>query len=340
MKQQDRVLTQSEIEQFETDGVICLRGVLDPGEIEGLRQSVAKQARNLANSQTGYDLEDFSRQVWRGSNRIEASEAHRFNLDAFAASIRDDSDARPLLEGEHTENGAFIYEAAGWKQFREIREVAFDSKLPRLIADLLKTRTLNFWEDTTFVKTPGTSQKTAFHQDYSYFQISGDQCVIVWMPLDRADLENGVTRYVRGSHRWGEVYAPNLFVSQTNIPGSTDPRCPDIEANEDDYDIVSYDVEPGDVIIHHVLTIHGAGGNLSGRSRRAVSFRYCGDDVRYYDRPGAIPQPFITEKLTNGQKLNSRDYPLVWPKPWPEAKLADHYDFDFQDALGQADKAA
>lgn len=90
-------------------------------------------------------------------------------------------------------------------------------------------------------------------------------------------------------------------------------------------DIVSFDVEPGDVIIHHVLTVHGAGGNPSERWRRAVSFRYCGDQVRYLDRAGAIPQVGTSHDLVSGERLMSLDYPVVWPKPWPDLKLADLY---------------
>ena len=108
----------------------------------------------------------------------------------------------------------FFYDVAAWKRDPGVRDVAFDSRLPGIAADLLGAAYLNFWEDTTFVKAPHTRQKTAFHQDLAYFQIAGDQCVIVWIPLDPADLGNGVMQYVRGSHLWGETYAPNVFISQ------------------------------------------------------------------------------------------------------------------------------
>ena len=78
-----------------------------------------------------------------------------------------------------------------------------------------------------------------------------------------------------------------------------------------------------DVIIHDVMTVHGSGGNLStDQLRRAVSLRYCGDDIRYCDRPGALAQPFLTEKPKDGAPLYSKDYPLVWPRPFPGAKIA------------------
>ena len=81
-----------------------------------------------------------------------------------------------------------------------------------------------------------------------------------------------------------------MFVSQTPIGSSPERRCPDIEAAPGAYDIISFDVEPGDVIVHHVLTVHGAGGNTSDTWRRAMSFRYCGDRVRYLDRPEPFPR--------------------------------------------------
>jgi len=119
--------------------------------------------------------------------------------------------------------------------------------------------------------------------------------------------------YIRGSHLWGKTYAPNLLISQSIDPTSPYEKLPDIEGSREDYDIISFDVEPGDVIIHHVKTIHGSGGNTSADAmRRAIAFRYCGDDIRYFDKPGAIEQPYISTKLKNGAKLTGSDYPLAY----------------------------
>ena len=312
---------------LERDGVVCLRGVLTHDEIENLRDAVARQMAGLKQSPTGYDFEELAKQVWDPDRAIDTGAAERFDMQAMKDIVRSDAGARPLREEDASGGeGLFFYDVAAWKSDRGVREVAFDSRLPGIVAALLDVRYLNFWEDTTFVKAPHTRQKTAFHQDLAYFQIEGDQCVIVWIPLDAADLESGVMQYVRGSHKWGEIYAPNVFVSQTPFRTSPEKRCPDIEANPGDYDIVSFDVEPGDVIIHHVMTVHGSGGNRSDRWRRAVSFRYCGDEVRYLDRQGAIQQVGVARDLKDGDRLFSADYPVVWPKPWPGLSLADAYD--------------
>ena len=328
MTGQDQPLpTSAQQTAFSRDGVVCLRNVLAPREIDHLRQAVARQIDGLRASPTGYDFEALSRQVWDADRPIDTGAADRFDMERMKALVRSDVEARPLREEDPSdEMGLFFYDVAAWKHDRGVREVAFDSALPEIVSTLLDARYVNFWEDTTFVKAPHTRQKTAFNQDLAYFQIEGEQCVIVWIPLDPAGLENGVTQYVRRSHLWGQTFAPNVFVSQTPISTSTEIRCPDIEAAPELYDIVSFDVEPGDVIIHDVRTVHGAGGNRSDTWRRAMSFRYCGDRIRYRDRPGAIPQAGVAHDLRDGDRLFSADYPVVWPKPWPGFRLAEALD--------------
>ncbi|MEL7128282.1 MAG: phytanoyl-CoA dioxygenase family protein [Pseudomonadota bacterium] len=308
-------LSAGDRERFHEDGVVCLRGVLSEAEISGLRSAVDEQFAQLGTTPSGYDFEAISRQVWAQKRGVGVGEADRFDFDFVKTRILDDPDARPLLETSESGEGRFFYDVAGWRRYPAIYEAAAHSALPGLIASLWDTAYLNFWEDTTFIKSPGTRQKTAYHQDLAYFQIEGTMCAVCWIPLDPANLSNGVTKYVRGSHKWRRTFAPNLVIAQTSTSQATDEKLPDIESAEGDYDILSFDVMPGDVILHDVRTVHGAGGNVSDRPRRAISFRYCGDDIRYYDRPGAIPQIGLREKHQNGDRLCGPDYPIVWTDP-------------------------
>ena len=84
---------------------------------------------------------------------------------------------------------------------------------------------------------------------------------MLWIPVDPVPLENGAMMSLRGSHRTGKLYQPNVFVSQAPLPGAQGEMLPDIEGHMDDYDLVHFNVEPGDVIVHHYRTVHGAGGN-------------------------------------------------------------------------------
>ena len=88
---------------------------------------------------------------------------------------------------------------------------------------------------------------------------------------------------------------------------------PDIDADRDGYDIVSWDLEPGDAYVFHGLTVHGAGGNLTGQvRRRGYTVRYTGDDVTYDTRPGTS-KPLQTDLLAHGDALDCEMFPVVWP---------------------------
>ena len=323
------ILTEAQLDAFETDGVIHLRGVLANEEVDLLRSAVDQQMARAGQSSTAYDFQKIARQFFE-DEEADVGSASRFDIDFFRELVRSDPLAKRMLdepEGRRGgDEGRFFYEVAGWVNYEEVRKVALDSLLPRLSYELLRTSYVNFWEDTTFVKEPGATNVTAFHSDYGYFQISGEKCVIVWVPLDKADEETGALEVVRGSHRWGKEFQPNVFFAQTPFPGTPGERLPDIEANRDDYDIVRYDADPGDVVVCHVRAIHGAGGNKSvDRARRAVSLRYVGDDVRYHDKPGALQQSWLTHKLQTGDRLFDPDYPLVYPKPYPDLRVSDFY---------------
>lgn len=320
------MLGEDQFKNFNRDGVVHLRGVLTSQEIDLLRSGVDAQFAQCGRSSTGYDFEAFARQVWEEKFAVDVGAANRFEMESVKARIQN-GDTEDLVR-EHapqSDNAAFFYDSAGWRHYPSIRTVAFDSRLPEIAAALMHSEYVTFWEDTTFVKTPGCRQKTVYHQDYAFAQIEGSKCVIAWIPLDSVSLKNGALKYVRGSHKWGRTFAPNLIISNLPALNTSDGQVPDIASHEGDYDIISFDAEPGDVLMHHVMTIHGAGGNLSDANRRAISFRYCGDDIRYLDRPGSIPQHGIKNKLNDGDPLWSHDYPVVWPKPWPGFKLAKHW---------------
>ena len=99
--------------------------------------------------------------------------------------------------------------------------------------------------------------------------------------MDSVSKESGAMGYIKGSHKWPE-YSPNALVSNDRTHDDDTPTLPKIEDNESKYDIMYFDAEPGDVIIHYPRTCHGSRGNTTLNQRRlAASIRYVGDDVRW-----------------------------------------------------------
>lgn len=211
--------------------------------------------------------------------------------------------------------GQFYVDIRQWPHFKNITNIALNSVLPEICAALLKSKKLQFWGDTTRVKTPNTAQRTSLHQDWAYFPITGLQSCSVWIALDPSTPKNGVPYYIKKSHKGGQTFASNIIIASTQNPLSLYAPLPETEYGSDHVDSISFNVEPGDIIIHHVLTLHGAPGNISlTDNRRALTLRYCGDDIRFFNKPGALDTYKVLPPPQDGDRLNPEIFPTAWPK--------------------------
>ncbi|MGE0061090.1 MAG: phytanoyl-CoA dioxygenase family protein [Xanthobacteraceae bacterium] len=310
-----RPVTKDEIAAYNVAGVVLLRGILDLQTVNSLRGSIDEAVRTLKESPAGYDLSFLTRAFEADDNATLKSESGgQHNVSDIMDFIKESG--KPLLVDKVEQSkGSFLLDTGITSRLRDFRRFTLNGAAPEIAAALLGSEKVNFFGDQVFVKEPRTRERTAFHQDATYFEIDGDQCCVLWIPVDPVKLENGAMMYVRGSHRDGRLYQPNVFITQTPLPGAQGEPLPDIEGNMADYDIVHFDVEPGDVLVHHYRTVHGAGGNNSRyQVRRAASLRYCGDDIRFKTRPWAPKQLHHTQRLNEGDPLSGPDFPVVWTR--------------------------
>jgi ectoine hydroxylase-related dioxygenase (phytanoyl-CoA dioxygenase family) len=153
--------------------------------------------------------------------------------------------------------------------------------------------------DHCFLKEPASEIRTAWHQDAPYFPFTGEQVAVCWVPVDPVCFQSGAMGYVKGSHKWPE-HSPNTLYSNEKTHESGNKLLPDIDANNEFYDIVYFDAMPGDVIIHHPLTVHGSRGNITSGTnatrRLAASIRYCGDDVRWLRKKSELSTTTLAKK--------------------------------------------
>ena len=274
-----------DVDAFWRDGVVCLRGVL-PADWTG---RLAAAVEDVIAARDGTDLSAMASQI-----------------DAGGGAVLRDAPAADAPRGR------FFAGTDHWRRHATFRAFALESPLPRVVAALLRAQRVTLYEDSLLVKEPGTSERTAFHQDMAYFHVTGRQVCTTWCPLDQVSVETGAVQYVRGSHLWTTEFKPNFFVSTATIPGTEGEEVPDVAADPDRYDLLSFETGPGDVVVHHARTIHGAAGNASAtRRRRAISVRYCGDDARFHRRPGAPLKPW-QESAREGDPLGSDDAPVAF----------------------------
>ncbi len=279
-----RLPTSDEVAAFHEDGVVVLREVLAPDFVFAMTKPVT-------------DL---------------LSEPEMADMTAMGDGLA--ASGENVLRDDTVGAGRFVSGVDHWLQHPEFARFACHSAVPAIVGTVLRTSKVNLWEDSVLIKQPGTGERTAWHQDLSYFHVSGDQLCTTWIPLDFADAESGAMTFVRGSHRWDHVYRPNLFVSTMPIPGTEGEIVPDIDAlaERGEVELVQWELAPGDISVHHARTLHAAGPNRTrDRWRRAISIRYVGDDARYHFRPGAPRKPHHTDDR-EGEVVDHERCPVVW----------------------------
>lgn len=125
-------------------------------------------------------------------------------------------------------------------------------------------------EPEWFNKPPGTSHETPPHQDNFYFCLQPPHVATLWLALDPVDTENGCLRYVAGSHRGG--FRPHQRTQMLGFSQGITDYGPDDRSRE-----VVVELQPGDLVAHHGMTIHRADANRSkDRHRRAFAMVYRG----------------------------------------------------------------
>ena len=231
---------------------------------------------------------------------------------------KDISNPGPFVHCYKAENGAGAFHGnlRTWENDLSLKSFCFESALPELASKLMESKYINLFYDQLFIKEPETLNRTRWHNDQPYWPIRGWKVMSFWIALDPVDNSRGALEFISGSHRWNRWFQPEAFgdterKNTYEINPNYEP-IPDIESARGDYNIISWELEPGDVYIFHGLTVHGSGGNRSNNiRRRGYAVRYTGDDVVYDTRKGT--NEHLCSKIhKNGALLNSEQYPNVF----------------------------
>jgi ectoine hydroxylase-related dioxygenase (phytanoyl-CoA dioxygenase family) len=208
----------------------------------------------------------------------------------------------------------FFQDSNNWRRIPELGDFVWRSPASHIAAVLLGSRKINFLQDHILVKEPNTDTPTLWHQDQPYSPIDGHDFLTMWIAVDSVPLERSL-RFVRGSHAPGVWYRPRHFATGALRDGD-DPRWappPDIEGDPEAFPVVSWPVEPGDIVAFQGLTLHGASGNSSASARRRVlSARWTGDDARFMRRLGPMsPPPPEVDAPMDGAPVDCPAFPVV-----------------------------
>jgi len=224
------------------------------------------------------------------------------------------------------------YDTFAWRGIPEYRRFIEESPCAELAGRLMGSKTVRFFFEAVFCRSPGCQFRTPWHQDEPYWSVDGYQTCTVWIPLVPVTAASALA-VVPGSHRWGKRFLQADFgqfnpdghgkVPHSDFSGLTDAvPMPDIDGESGTYHPTSFDMAPGDVLVFNGRTIHGGSGRLDGNQElRVFTAKWCGDDVRVAFKDWGM-DPDYSEEMTSaglapGDTLATDLYPELWRSTAP-----------------------
>jgi ectoine hydroxylase-related dioxygenase (phytanoyl-CoA dioxygenase family) len=167
---------------------------------------------------------------------------------------------RALIASRPDDPGRFFEDFCGWQRISEYEKFIRESPAAEIAGELMGSQQVRLFHDHVLVKEPATRQPTPWHQDQPYYNVDGRQACSLWMPVDPVDCESTL-QFVAGSHI-GPWLVPRTFIDSEAkwFPEGSLEELPDVEGDREAFEILAWELEPGDAVYFHMLTLHAAGG--------------------------------------------------------------------------------
>ena len=164
---------------------------------------------------------------------------------------------------------------------------------------------LMIWSAEFFIKQPNTQHIVSMHQDLTYWGLGAtDHQVTAWLALSSATVASGCMDFVGASHK-NPILHKDTY-SDLNLLS----RGQEVQVDVRPEDKTAIELKPGQMSLHHGLTIHGSSPNQSDDRRIGFAIRYINPNARQEvaDRDYAL---MATSSIT--QRQNSCFQRPVWP---------------------------
>ena len=222
------------------------------------------------------------------------------------------------------DNRSVFYDSDNWRRISQYQKFVYESPCASIATALLDTDSVNFFFDAVFVRSPGVTFATPWHQDEPYWSAEGLDTVSIWMPLVPVSKISALA-FVPGSHLWQNNFRQENFgelnpdqqsdVDAVNFEGNWEPF-PDIDADRDKFGVTSWEMNPGDCVAFNGRIIHGGSGALlPERDLKIFNTQWLGDDVRVSFRSYGMDPDHTRNMqkagLRHGDPLGDSIYPRL-----------------------------
>ena len=185
-----------------------------------------------------------------------------------------------------------------------LHDLVCDPRITSPVSEVLGDDVL-CWASNFFTKEANDPAYVSWHQDSTYWGLSGPDVCTAWIALSPSTVASGCMRVVPGTH------AEQIGHTDTHAEGNMLSRGQVVQAVVDDDAAVDVLLEPGEMSLHHVRLIHGSRANTSNDRRIGYAIRYAAPHLHqlYSDEDSAT--------LVRGEDR----YQHFAPEPRPASEL-------------------
>ena len=193
--------------------------------------------------------------------------------DAVGEAVGNRKDQKLVVEGADEDDDrwkagdsyydyVFVQRINLWKDSPAVRKLILDPRIGRMAALLSGTEGMRVWHDQALIKQPWANP-TAWHLDNPYWSFYSRNSTSIWVALDDATYQNGCLYFLAGSHKQ---------TTYDNV-GITENMADIFRVYPDFVNLpsVAAPMKAGSCSFHNALIVHGAGANMTGGWRRAMT---------------------------------------------------------------------
>jgi phytanoyl-CoA hydroxylase len=233
----ETALSDLQIEQFNNDGYLVLRGMVTPVACE-LMLSVAREHLRGAVPPLEYEAE------------VGYAGAPKSFDEPGGKTVR-------RLRGAYRRHECFRL----WAEDKRLV-----AGLTQLFGESIRLTLAH--HNCVMTKHPDFGTATGWHRDIRYWSFTKPDLISVWLALGTESEANGALKVIPGSHR--------MDIKREQLD-DLDFLRPDVAANQALFaQGIPLELEKGDVILFHSRLFHAAGRNASASVKNSVVFAYHG----------------------------------------------------------------
>lgn len=201
-----------------------------------------------------------------------------YERDGYASNVpiltqAEAADHRKRLEDAEALGGSMHYQSNVHTILTSAAELATHPRVLDVVEKMIGPNIL-LHNSTFIIKEPHTASHVSWHQDLTFWGLSHDDQVTLWLALSPATQESGCMRMIPGSHKSGRHHH-DATEDETNVllQGQT-------VQGVDESKAVMAPLASGEASFHHGWTLHASMPNNSDDRRIGLNVQYLATHVR------------------------------------------------------------